>query len=1511
MALEEAFDIELPDEETTPLKNCGDVMESRVEMVAGLLQSNEVEAIGFAQAHEAHLPFLLHFLAEHLVPVSWVRSWGGVQLRRHHLSGAGLCRVSGTERASRLSRCALELDVVAPEGLVNSLEYRELLRRAGQGSEARALSALRSQLGRQYNQLPSPSAGHVSVSRPGAAARTPAAVRHALHRWLRGGAAPVHEASEAFTEMAMEMANAWKIAQEKVQDIEDLAGKAGRRRRRPASPARYSNPADDPRSKDHSQEAEMEIDRGRSLERMWVKKHVGLGALNWAGALAAVRGQCRPGFAKLRRMTPAAQYAAFFGTDAEKACDALVSDLLKDEDDAGETDEIRAIQHTQLVPSPRCSFSPPTRGRSQERRSPSGPPGLILSTTSAPNSLSSPSYFGAEQFRKNLALTLEDECLDDDARMNALSDDENDCNFAGEIGEATAPESFQMFYPPVVAPPLGRGEEYDAWLAQLPSIGSANHFFGTCDRCCFHPKGRCHNGYNCQHCHYDHEKRKRKSKKKSTEREDLAHSIPATPPALGLMGPLEHCYPIPAPFPEPGAPVPPVPPGLPGLQAYPPWYPEPVPPDFIPPESHHAPAWEDYVLRLEEENRYLRGMLMQYGASLPPSVIPSHRGPQPMPAIASPVDPVSLNPMNPMLSPSAVPFCLGWSTDATREPVGSALPEMAATKALPPQTGRPEAPRGSEPAQAPKRPPVSAEHAEWEDEPHKTWQWFMAPETAAGPRKSSTATHGQPNFMRVSSARSPLRPPHRPRFWWNRAARRGPMGEDLAAFLAVEVLTVQASGQKKRGHGSPLRARRFAVRRPPMAASVDDWLEAYVTQYEHFPQTPEQLCAYAKNHGHHLRYAAARRAWASRRAGATGVGAARPSGAAAGAAARPTSGPSRILQVDEQRAEQRAAPSRTERPWLDAYVDRMQDLAAAQQQGAADARHSDGASSSLKGDGSCTSTCTTRADAEYTIDIEKEVDKLIEDPSRPRRFKCTRGKEKKKDSNQPIIIPLGPGRTEVVSTDAWQLRVVPRLGFLPCRPEGDSVSSGLAAYRARGLATLQAIEMHDKPSSLWRGLDRRDRQGDAGLSAYRAHGLATLQAMEAGYEEGPWAPVYSGVGWYSGQPEADWMADWMAAGGTAVLVPAGQVSIAQAPQARKESVWKERAQACGTWPVMDNEMPVVGADGPTAQLFGYGSAREGRAARQERRCLDDFDTWRGLGAGKHPRRVLARLFRTVLALEHSPHVLKQNAQRNADLANVVYLRFHSVLDDWTTFASTRISAVFIDAAHDYASVRHDLDRALALPEVHSIVLDDYGTRTGVHQAVHEVLQLGQATLKRYVGRAPPWSYDGRTEVLDWEGVVLEPVRTKKEEPPLAQETGTSSYGALEWRQAIRGELGSEEEDRTLILQVSEPPYLRMQCQVNAERTGMAILRNDGVVLVAVRKDMMRVIGDNRAQRRRDRGHFTRVGTEAVSFSSRGNTAGQFRMSIAHYINPESASFSELYKNRRGCRRSYRIIWTVG
>lgn len=72
--------------------------------------------------------------------------------------------------------------------------------------------------------------------------------------------------------------------------------------------------------------------------------------------------------------------------------------------------------------------------------------------------------------------------------------------------------------------PAAGAEELGAWFAKLPSIGSANHFDGTCDRCCFHPKGRCLNGWNCQHCHFDHEKRKRKNKKKGKGRLGLDDS---------------------------------------------------------------------------------------------------------------------------------------------------------------------------------------------------------------------------------------------------------------------------------------------------------------------------------------------------------------------------------------------------------------------------------------------------------------------------------------------------------------------------------------------------------------------------------------------------------------------------------------------------------------------------------------------------------------------------------------------------------------------------------------------------------------------------------------------------------------------------------------------------------------------------------------------------------------------------------------------------------------------------
>eukprot|EP00928_Gymnodinium_smaydae_P053277 TRINITY_DN3730_c0_g1_i1.p1 TRINITY_DN3730_c0_g1~~TRINITY_DN3730_c0_g1_i1.p1 ORF type:complete len:537 (+),score=127.69 TRINITY_DN3730_c0_g1_i1:104-1714(+) len=67
--------------------------------------------------------------------------------------------------------------------------------------------------------------------------------------------------------------------------------------------------------------------------------------------------------------------------------------------------------------------------------------------------------------------------------------------------------------------------------ALYPSVGSAMHQSGMCKRCCFFPRGRCSNGYDCAFCHYEHEKRRRKNKKKSKV------ATGAVPVAVGALMP--------------------------------------------------------------------------------------------------------------------------------------------------------------------------------------------------------------------------------------------------------------------------------------------------------------------------------------------------------------------------------------------------------------------------------------------------------------------------------------------------------------------------------------------------------------------------------------------------------------------------------------------------------------------------------------------------------------------------------------------------------------------------------------------------------------------------------------------------------------------------------------------------------------------------------------------------------------------------------------------------------------
>eukprot|EP00443_Scrippsiella_acuminata_P113207 CAMPEP_0115746384 /NCGR_PEP_ID=MMETSP0272-20121206/92609_1 /TAXON_ID=71861 /ORGANISM="Scrippsiella trochoidea, Strain CCMP3099" /LENGTH=419 /DNA_ID=CAMNT_0003191323 /DNA_START=106 /DNA_END=1366 /DNA_ORIENTATION=+ len=102
-------------------------------------------------------------------------------------------------------------------------------------------------------------------------------------------------------------------------------------------------------------------------------------------------------------------------------------------------------------------------------------------------------------------------------KENAASDEESDDESDdGDIQQVQALPGLAD----VPRPPPG---------ALHPSVGSKGHALGVCKRCCFFPRGRCINGYECEFCHYMHDKRKRKGKKKAARKAALPLSSSALP----------------------------------------------------------------------------------------------------------------------------------------------------------------------------------------------------------------------------------------------------------------------------------------------------------------------------------------------------------------------------------------------------------------------------------------------------------------------------------------------------------------------------------------------------------------------------------------------------------------------------------------------------------------------------------------------------------------------------------------------------------------------------------------------------------------------------------------------------------------------------------------------------------------------------------------------------------------------------------------------------------------------
>jgi len=150
-------------------------------------------------------------------------------------------------------------------------------------------------------------------------------------------------------------------------------------------------------------------------------------------------------------------------------------------------------------------------------------------------------------------------------------------------------------------------------------------------------------------------------------------------------------------------------------------------------------------------------------------------------------------------------------------------------------------------------------------------------------------------------------------------------------------------------------------------------------------------------------------------------------------------------------------------------------------------------------------------------------------------------------------------------------------------------------------------------------------------------------------------------------------------------------------------------------------------------------------------------------------RLLSQLFARVIALDALPLMLQANQEYNLDRDNIVFLRFHTVEDDWGLFALNKIHVVLLDASHDYATVKLDVENSLSLSTVSLIVFDDYSAEVGVRAVVHEYIAAGRLRPVALLGEGvdgQPWHLrDGR--IVDGsEAIACEVVRPQPSLQPI-------------------------------------------------------------------------------------------------------------------------------------------------
>eukprot|EP00747_Dinoflagellata_sp_TGD_P076861 gnl/TRDRNA2_/TRDRNA2_159334_c0_seq1.p1 gnl/TRDRNA2_/TRDRNA2_159334_c0~~gnl/TRDRNA2_/TRDRNA2_159334_c0_seq1.p1 ORF type:complete len:382 (-),score=54.13 gnl/TRDRNA2_/TRDRNA2_159334_c0_seq1:5-1150(-) len=118
----------------------------------------------------------------------------------------------------------------------------------------------------------------------------------------------------------------------------------------------------------------------------------------------------------------------------------------------------------------------------------------------------------------------------------------------------------------------------------------------------------------------------------------------------------------------------------------------------------------------------------------------------------------------------------------------------------------------------------------------------------------------------------------------------------------------------------------------------------------------------------------------------------------------------------------------------------------------------------------------------------------------------------------------------------------------------------------------------------------------------------------------------------------------------------------------------------------------------------------------------------------HTTSVLSRLFAQVFTLDESAVNLKTARSLNKDRHNIVYLKLelYSGLQrfNWgQLLGENEVSVVFVDASHFYRHVASDINVALALQTVNTLIIDDYGVLQPVRDAVNSYIDAGMLGCK--------------------------------------------------------------------------------------------------------------------------------------------------------------------------------------